>query len=201
MHQLLSNIIWLFFIIDPFGNLPIIISMLHKYDTDKQRLIILREMFIALIFMTIFLFFGENILSLFNLKIEIISISGGIILFLMAIKMIFQENQNIKNIKSQHHDQVPFIIPIAIPLLAGPGMFSTLVFLSQRNKVDILYIFYSLIISWSLSLIVLLCFITIFKLFNNKGVNELERFMGLILIMLSIQIFLDGIKNYFNLTI
>ncbi|KAI9576051.1 hypothetical protein GQX74_015766 [Glossina fuscipes] len=82
----------------------------------------------------------------------------GIILFLMAIKMIFQENQNIKNIKSQHHDQVPFIIPIASPLLAGPGMFSTL-------------------------------------LFNNKGVNELERFMGLILIMLSIQIFLDDLRN------
>lgn len=197
MKQLLSNIIWLFFIIDPFGNLPIVISMLHKYDGNKQRIIIIREMLIALIFMMLFLFFGETLLSIFNLKIEIVSISGGIILFLMAIKMIFQDSY--ASTKLQKINKTPFIIPIAVPLLAGPGIFSTLIFLSQKEQNSTLNIFFALILAWCASLTVFLFFITIFKLINNKGVNELERFMGLLLIMLSIQMFLDGIKSYFHI--
>ncbi|AFA41155.1 putative antibiotic transporter [Wigglesworthia glossinidia endosymbiont of Glossina morsitans morsitans (Yale colony)] len=197
MNQLLSNVIWLFFIIDPFGNLPIVISMLHKYDSKKQRSIIVREMLIALIFMTLFLFFGKTLLSIFNLKIEIVSISGGIILFLMAIKMIFQDNYTSTELKKIN--KIPFVVPIAVPLLAGPGIFSTLIFLSQKEQNNNLNIFFALIIAWCVSLLVFLFFITIFKLFNNKGVNELERFMGLLLIMLSIQMFLDGIKNYFHI--
>ncbi|BAC24588.1 yhgN [Wigglesworthia glossinidia endosymbiont of Glossina brevipalpis] len=194
MDKYLSNIILLFFIIDPLGNLPVILSMLSSFEAKKKRLIILREMLIALILMIIFLFYGEKVLFIFNIKMEIISISGGIILFLMSIKMIFKENEN-NVIKKEK--KAPFIVPIAIPLLAGPGVFSTLIFLSDKNVNKSYEILLSLIIAWTFSLIIFLFSTIISNFFNEKRSNEIERLMGLILIMISVQMIFEGVKNYF----
>ena len=89
MNEIISTTILLILIMDPLGNLPIFMTILKNLDKKRRRIVVIREMIIALIVMLLFLFVGENILTILNLKTETVSISGGIILFIIAIKMIF----------------------------------------------------------------------------------------------------------------
>ncbi|WP_343187669.1 YhgN family NAAT transporter [Buchnera aphidicola (Periphyllus koelreuteriae)] len=195
MKKMISTVILLILIMDPLGNLPIFMTILKNFNSKKRRIIIIREMLISLLIMTIFLFSGENILNFLNLKTETVSISGGIILFFISIKMIFP-NEEIKNKKEILKDE-PFLVPLAIPLVAGPSILATLMLLSHQNSNYIKCIFIALLIAWTITLITLLMSDIFLKIFGKKVVNVLERLMGLILIMLSTQMFLDGIKKWF----
>ena len=195
MNEIISTTILLTLIMDPLGNLPIFMSFLKKFNSKQQKIIIIREMIIALIIMLIFLFMGEKILSVLNLNTETVSISGGIILFLIALNMIFHtDNQN----KEVNTEKEPFLVPLAIPLVAGPSLLATLMLLSHQYLHNILYLVISLLISWFITTLILLLSSVFLKLCGPKGVNALERLMGLILIMLSTQMFLDGIKIWLN---
>jgi len=180
---------------DPLGNLPIFMTVLKHLEAKRQRIIIIREMVIALIVMLLFLFVGEKILIILNLKTETVSISGGIILFLIAIKMIFPSEENNNGVSS---DEEPFLVPLAIPLVAGPSLLATLMLLSHQYLHDMSYLVLSLLIAWCFTMIILLLSGLFLKLFGAKGVNALERLMGLVLIMLSTQMFLDGIRAWFK---
>ncbi|WP_343192495.1 YhgN family NAAT transporter [Buchnera aphidicola (Taiwanaphis decaspermi)] len=193
MIKIISITILLILIMDPLGNLPIFISILKNVNPKKQKIILIREMFISLIIMTFFLFEGEKILGILNIKTETVSISGGIILFLISIKMIFPSKSNKKILQEE-----PFIVPLAIPLIAGPSLLATLMLLSHKYQKNIFCLFVSLIISWFCTFIILLSSNYFFKLFGLKGVNALERLMGLILVMLSTQMFLDGLHVWLN---
>ncbi|WP_343183435.1 YhgN family NAAT transporter [Buchnera aphidicola] len=196
MKKMISTVILLILIMDPLGNLPIFMTILKNFNSKKRRIIIIREMCISLLIMIIFLFSGENILNFLNLKTETVSISGGIILFFISIKMIFP-NEEIKNKKEILKDE-PFLVPLAIPLVAGPSILATLMLLSHQNSNYIKCIFIALLIAWIITLITLLMSDIFLKIFGKKVVNVLERLMGLILIMLSTQMFLDGIKKWFH---
>ncbi|CAL4322964.1 UPF0056 inner membrane protein YhgN [Buchnera aphidicola (Periphyllus testudinaceus)] len=196
MKQMISTIILLVLIMDPLGNLPIFMTVLKKFNSKKRKIILIREMCIALLIMLIFLFSGENILSFLNLKTETVSISGGIILFFIAIQMIFPNN-NIEDSKVDSKDE-PFLVPLAIPLVAGPSVLATLMLLSHQNSTHINILLISLFIAWFITLIILLMSDLFLNIFGKKVVNVLERLMGLILIMLSTQMFLDGIKTWFQ---
>lgn len=197
MTEIISATILLILIMDPLGNLPIFMSILKNFKTNRQRIILIREMFLALIIMLLFLFSGEQILKLLSLKTETVSISGGIILFLIAIKMIFpNEDHNNSNITISIKEE-PFLVPLAIPLVAGPSLLATLMLLSHQYPNKIFLLVGALLIAWSISLTILLLSEIFLYLFGLKGVNALERLMGLILIMLSTQMFLDGIKTWF----
>ncbi|WP_343189846.1 YhgN family NAAT transporter [Buchnera aphidicola (Astegopteryx bambusae)] len=197
MNKIISNTILLILIMDPLGNLPIFISILKKFKKKRRKIILIREMLIAFIIMLLFLFIGEKILSFLNLKTQIVSISGGIILFLIAIKMIFSNiNNTLENIDTETKE--PFLVPLAIPLIAGPSILATLILLSHQYKDQKLFLVISLSIAWSFSLFILLSTEMFTKFFGENIVNALEKLMGLILIMLSTQMFLDGIKSWFN---
>lgn len=197
MNEMISSTILLILIMDPLGNLPIFMSILKNLEPKRRRIVLLREMTVALIIMLLFLFAGEKILTLLNLKTETVSISGGIILFLIAIKMIFP---------SHHHEtekpyvrEEPFLVPLAIPLVAGPSLLATLIVLSHEYLNKIIYLTGSLLIAWTCTVVILLLSNMFLRLFGAKGVDALERLMGLILIMLSTQMFLDGIKSWFHI--
>jgi len=179
---------------DPLGNLPVFMTILKNLNAKRRRIVVIREMIIALIFMLLFLFAGEKILNILNLKTETVSISGGIILFLIAIKMIFPSEEN-NGISS---NEEPFLVPLAIPLVAGPSLLATLMLLSHQYLHHISYLVGSLLIAWCFTIIVLLLSGFFLKLFGSKGVNALERLMGLILIMLATQMFLDGVRTWFQ---
>lgn len=118
MNEIISAAVLLILIMDPLGNLPIFMSVLKHTEPKRRRAIMIRELFIALLVMLIFLFAGEKILAFLNLRAETVSISGGIILFLIAIKMIFPSATG--NSTGLPAGEEPFIVPLAIPLVAGP---------------------------------------------------------------------------------
>ncbi|CAL4322960.1 UPF0056 inner membrane protein YhgN [Buchnera aphidicola (Chaitophorus sp. 3695)] len=192
MQTIISITILLILIMDPLGNLPVFMTVLKNFNSKERRLILIREMCIALCIMILFLFSGENILNFLNLKTETVSISGGIILFFIAIKMIFPNHENENHVKVVHEE--PFLVPLAVPLVAGPSVLATLMLLSHQYAKNMNYLIISLFISWSITLITLLMSDAFLNIFGKKVVNVLERLMGLILIMLSTQMFLNGIK-------
>lgn len=175
---------------DPIGNLPVFISLLKNLKPIRRKIVLIREMFVALLLMVLFLFIGQKILNLLSLKPETISISGGLILFFISLKMIFpnyEENNELNN-------DEPFLVPLAIPLVAGPSLLATLIILSNKCNHHVLHLIFSLFISWSITFIILMLSDIILFFLGNKGVNALEKLVGLILITLSIQMILDGIK-------
>jgi len=186
MNDILSIAVLLILIMDPLGNLPIFMSVLKHTEPKRRRAIMIRELLIALLLMLIFLFAGEKILSFLNLRAETVSISGGIILFLIAIKMIFPSPEG--GSYGMPAGEEPFIVPLAIPLVAGPTLLATLMLLSHQypNQMGHLVI--------ALMLAILLQSTLFLRLLGEKGVNALERLMGLVLVMLATQMFLDGIR-------
>ncbi|CAL4043682.1 YhgN family NAAT transporter [Buchnera aphidicola] len=196
MTEIISATILLILIMDPLGNLPIFMSVLKNIESNRRRIVLIREMIISLIIMLLFLFAGERILSALNLRTETVSISGGIILFLIAVKMIFPSEEETNNIIIS--DEEPFLVPLAMPLIAGPSLLATLILLSHQYPNKILYLSGALIIAWSVTVIILLSSELFLRLFSKKGVSALERLMGLVLIMLSTQMFLDGIQSWFQ---
>lgn len=194
MTEMIAVTVLLFLIIDPLGNLPIFMSMLKQLEPQRRRVVLIRELLMALIVMLIFLFVGEKILTFLNLRTETVSISGGIILFLIAIKMIFPSHEDsVRGLPSQEE---PFLVPLAIPLVAGPSILATLILLSHQYKNKITQLVLALMIAWGLSVAILLMSNVFLRLLGKRGVSALERLMGLILVMLSTQMFLDGAREY-----
>lgn len=194
MNEMISATILLFLIMDPIGNLPIFMSILKDLAPKRRQIIVIREMIIALLLMLGFLFVGEHILKFLNLHTETVSISGGIVLFLIAIKMIFpdQEGSN----AGFSNEEEPFLVPLAIPLVAGPSVLATLLLLSHQypNHINLLII--ALIIAWGCSMVILMLSNLLSQLLGTKGISALERLMGLLLIMISTQMLLDGMRSY-----
>ena len=189
MNEIISAAVLLILIMDPLGNLPIFMSVLKHTEPKRRRAIMVRELLIALLVMLVFLFAGEKILAFLSLRAETVSISGGIILFLIAIKMIFPSASG--NSSGLPAGEEPFIVPLAIPLVAGPTILATLMLLSQMGHLVI-----ALLLAWGGTFVILLQSSLFLRLLGEKGVNALERLMGLILVMMATQMFLDGIRMW-----
>lgn len=194
MNEIITATVLLFLIMDPLGNLPIFMSVLKHTEPKRRRAIMIRELLIALTLMLIFLFAGEKILSFLNLRAETVSISGGIILFLIAIKMIFPGNEG--NASGLPAGEEPFIVPLAIPLVAGPSLLATLMLLSHQYPNQMGHLVIALLLAWGGTVIILLQSSLFLRLLGEKGVNALERLMGLVLVMIATQMFLDGIRAW-----
>ncbi|WP_241646615.1 YhgN family NAAT transporter [Rosenbergiella metrosideri] len=197
MTELFSAAVLLVLIMDPLGNLPIFMSVLKHIDPKRRRVIIIRELLIALVIMLLFLFTGEKMLAFLNLRAETVSISGGIILFLIAIKMIFPSPESTTS--GLPAGEEPFLVPLAIPLLAGPSLLATLMLMSHQYPGDMGMLIIALFIAWGITAAILMMSGLFLRLLGAKGVNALERLMGLILIMIATQMFLDGIRAYLKL--
>jgi len=197
MTELFSAAVLLVLIMDPLGNLPIFMSVLKHIDPKRRRVIIIRELLIALVIMLLFLFTGEKMLAFLNLRAETVSISGGIILFLIAIKMIFPSPESTTS--GLPAGEEPFLVPLAIPLLAGPSLLATLMLMSHQYPGNMGMLIIALSIAWGITAAILMMSGLFLRLLGSKGVNALERLMGLILIMIATQMFLDGIRAYLKL--
>ena len=192
MNEIISAAVLLILIMDPLGNLPIFMSVLKHTEPKRRRAIMVRELLIALLVMLVFLFAGEKILAFLSLRAETVSISGGIILFLIAIKMIFPSASG--NSSGLPAGEEPFIVPLAIPLVAGPTILATLMLLSHQYPNQMGHLVIALLLAWGF--VILLQSSLFLRLLGEKGVNALERLMGLILVMMATQMFLDGIRMW-----
>ncbi|EPE37289.1 multiple antibiotic resistance protein marC [Candidatus Photodesmus katoptron] len=190
--DMLSTATVLFLIMDPLGNLPIVLSMLKNLDSVRRRKVLIRELLIALFILIIFLFLGESIMTFLRLEHGTLSISGGIILFIIAIKMIFPASSNNSVVK----DEEPFIVPIAIPLIAGPSVIAALLLLSSQYPESLLSLLCALLIAWIATFLILIFHGFFHHILGEKGLKAFEKLMGLVLVMISIQMLINGIKNY-----
>ncbi|MES2345680.1 MAG: MarC family protein [Chlamydiota bacterium] len=179
---------------DPIGNVPIFVSVLKNVKSKRQCAIIFRELVIALIIIISFYFIGDFLLSALSVTEDAVMISGGIILFLIALKMIFPTEQDLKtdHVKGKE----PFIVPLAVPLVAGPAILAAVMIYSKQesNLINIT----AIILAWVVSTLILLASLFIRKLLGERGIIACERLMGLILTLISVQMFLRGVTYYLN---
>lgn len=193
--SIISTAMLLIFILDPFGNIPLLLSILKKLTPQQRYKIIIRESLIGLCILLVFFFFGENFLSIFHLQTEAITISGGIIFFIISLKMIFPNSQGDSIFATQEQD--PLVVPIAMPMIAGPGALATIMVLVQTNGDHLSSLFLSLLLAWLVSSIILLFSPILYRVLKNKGLSALERLMGMLLLIMAVQMFIDGIKGLY----
>ncbi len=190
--SILSTAILIMFVLDPFGNVPILLTILKDVSPRRRYQIIAREMVIGLGILLIFLFFGKNFLSIFHLETEAVTIAGGIIFFIIGIRLIFPGDKGANLYPS---DGEPLVVPIALPLVAGPSALATLLVLGESNPNQMTELFIALIIAWGLSAVVLLSAPLLLKVLRHKGLVAMERLMGMFLLILAVQMCINGIRS------
>jgi multiple antibiotic resistance protein len=182
----------LFLLMDAIGNLPLYIALLQGIAPSKQKKIILREMIFAIIIIFAFAFLGDYLLKFLHITSETMQIAGGIILFIISLQMIFQKEEKVSDLIQITE---PFLVPLAVPLIAGPAVLTTIILYSHQN-IPISHILLGASIAWILSLIILLLAPFIAKRLGERGILAIQKLMGLILVLLSVQMFLDGLKIF-----
>ncbi len=193
--EIIQVSIMLFLIMDPFGNMPIFLSTLEQLPENRRRIVLVRELFLALIVIVFFIFFGRYALSFLGLRQESVSIAGGIILFLIALKMVFPSSDRYveKELESE-----PLLVPLAIPQVAGPSLLAALILFASADPDKIMDLLLAALLAWGATFVILLSSPLIIKILTKRGIIAVERLMGMLLIALSVQLFLDGVSKYMN---
>ncbi len=187
----LSVGITLFLVMDPIGNIPFFLSTLKNVPEARRQRVLIRELVIAYIALVIFLVAGRWFVDMLHLRQESISIAGGIILFLIALRMVFP----IDLLRSDELQGEPLVVPLAIPGVAGPSALATVLLLVNSQPQLIGRLFIALSVAWIVSAAVLMASPLFFRLLRERGLVAMERLMGMILVALAVQMFLDGIQR------
>ncbi|QSH39979.1 MarC family protein [Lentisphaerota bacterium ZTH] len=191
MNYIIKTAILLFLVMGAFSNLPIFMSVLKDVPHERRRFIIIRESLVALVVLTTFLVFGRSILDLMQISQSSLGIAGGIILFMIAIKMIFgQRNEN-----GVEHKGEPFIVPLAIPILAGPSAVAVIILLRGNPHLTFAAAGSALLLAWIGSTTILLSSLKLHRFLSRKVLSAAEALMGLILTAISIEMLLRGVKT------
>ena len=187
MSAFFSVTLTLFFVIDALGQIPTYLDLLKPFDAKKQKKIAIRELLIALVIMLVFHYFGQGLLTLLHVSKTTVQVAGGIILFLISIRLIFSDEE-----RTKWKEQEPFIVPIATPIIAGPSVLAAIMIFAQNNPSDFV-ICGAVILAWFLSATLFLFAKPIHKIVKDQGLNAAQRLMGLIVALIAVQLFLEGI--------
>ena len=190
--ELMSVAFTLFLVMDPLGNIPLFLSALREVPAERRRRVLVRELLIAYAVLVACLLVGPPLLRSLNLDQESISIAGGIVLFLIALRMIFPTEGGVMG---EPIEGEPFIVPLAIPLLAGPSALSAILVLARTAPERTLGWLGALTLAWAASAAILLSSNLFYRLLRRRGLVALERLMGMVLVMLAVQMFLDGLAQ------
>ena len=193
----LSAGILLFLILDPLGNIPIFLSLLKHVPRQRRLWVMTRELLIALAVLIVFLIGGQFILRVLQLKQESVSIAGGIVLFLIGIKMVFPPRDG--GIFGDVGEGEPFIVPLAIPGVAGPSAMAALLLLTNSQPGRTAQWGVALLLAWLATALILLSSTWLFRCLGESVLTALERLMGMLLVALSVQMFLGGLTAYLHL--
>lgn len=187
--------ITLFLVLDPLGNIPLFLAVLNRIEPERRRRVLLREMVVALAILVAFLFFGKYILRGMNISEPALSIGGGIVLFLIALRMIFP-NWRAPVHGGEEAETEPFIVPLAVPMLAGPSSMATLILFSTQAPGRLTDWFVALLVAWSVSAALLFSAEVLRRVLGSRGLAALERLMGMILTTMAVQMLLTGIEMF-----
>ena len=194
---ILSAALLLFLILDPLGNVPVFLSVLKPLPPARQRVVLIRELLIALAVLMLFLWCGKYALELMHLRQESVSIAGGIVLFLIGIRMIFPRPEGLMG---EIPDGEPLIVPLAIPLVAGPSGMAAVMLMGSSEPDRLGEWSLALLLAWGATSAILLASPFLYRLLGRRALSAIERLMGMLLVAISVQMLLDGLTAYLGLT-
>ena len=191
--EILTAAMTLLLIMDPLGNIPVFMSVLNHLDPQRRHRVLIRELLISWAVLLVFLFLGQHLLQVLNLQHEAISIAGGIVLFLIALRMIFPPEGGIMGDLPEGE---PFVVPLAVPLLAGPSTMATLLLLVRSEPRRLGDWLIALTVAWAITAAILLASSFIYRLLRRRGLIAMERLTGMLLVAVAVQMLLNGVADY-----
>lgn len=188
-----SAALLLFLVMDPLGNIPLFMTTLKKVEEKRQRRVVVRELCIALVVLVGFLFLGQYLLRLLQLSETALTTAGGIILMIIALKMIFPRRD--ASLEEDVEGE-PFIVPLAIPYVAGPSAMATALLLMSREPGRWPEWLLAVLIAWFASAVIIYFSGYFARFLGEKGLVAIERLMGMLLITVAVQMLLNGIGEF-----
>jgi multiple antibiotic resistance protein len=183
----------LFFVMDPLGNIPVFNSVLSRFEPRRRAQITARELVIALVIMLVLLFAGTAILNFLGLTQPSLNIAGGVLLFLIALRMIFPGRGADRAVQA---DDEPLIVPLAMPMVAGPSTIAVLLLLSSTEPERIWEWCTALVIAWAIATALLTASPFMMRVLGDRGLRAMERLMGMLLVLLATQMLLNGVREF-----
>ena len=192
--EIMSAATLLFLVMDPLGNIPVFLWVLVDVDPERRTRVLLRELMLAFMVLLFLLFFGQYFIGFLQLTEHSIRIAGGIILFLIALKMVFPVRRAAWT--SDELQGEPLLVPLAIPMVAGPSAMAVVMLLSSNDPDRMPSWVLALFAAWLLSSLILVSATALKRFLGRRGLIAMERLMGMLLIALSVQMLLEGITAY-----
>ena len=192
-NEFLSAVILLTLVADPFGNMPLVNAMLGGVPEARRRLVVVRECLIAYGLLLVFMFGGHGFLALMHLSQTSLSIAGGVILFMIAIRMVFAKLDGTFGEKAGSE---PFIVPLATPLIAGPSALATVMLMASRDPGKIGMWAAAITVTMAITAVVLLAGTRLHRWLGEHAMHAIERLMGLILTAIAVEMLLAGIRDF-----
>jgi multiple antibiotic resistance protein len=183
----------LFLVLDPLGNIPLFLSQLRSVPEHRRRRVVLRELLVAYGVLMFFFFAGAGFMRLLALDIDAVHIAGAVVLFLIAIRMVFPTADG--PFGASVHAGEPFIVPLAVPAVAGPGALGIVLLLREANPEASLVLFGAVSVAWMVSAVILSAAAWLQRMLRDEGILAMERLMGLVLVIISVQMFLDALRS------
>jgi MarC family membrane protein len=190
-----STVVILLLVMDPVGNIPLFVSLLKRIAPRRRAAIIARECGIAFALLLVFAFFGRTILELLGLSHSSLNIAGGVILFLIALRMIFKHPEGVFGTDGSGQGE-PFIVPLAVPSIAGPTAIATVVLMASGAPQRLAALVVALAVAMAITLALLLFAERIARLVGERGLAALDRLMGLVLTAIAVEMLLRGIEAF-----
>ncbi len=187
-----SATILLLLITDPFGNIPIFVNALRNVAPERRIRVILREVLIAFLLLLAFMFVGDGFLRVMNLSDLSLQIAGAVVMFLIALRMIFPSSRNEPELLQGE----PLIVPLAIPALAGPSALATVMLLVSQAPARRMEWIAALCVTMAVCAVVLVLSERIQRVAGTRVMMAFERLMGLILVAVAVEMFMRGLKVF-----
>ena len=194
-ESFLSATILLVLITDPLGNIPFFIAALRHVRPERRRIVVFRECLIAFTALLLFLLAGRPILRLLHLSEDALRVSGGVVLLLIAIRMIFPEH-GARLGEDEGDDREPFIVPVAIPLIAGPSAMATVLLMSTTDPLRMVSLAAAVTVTIAITAVVFVSSTRIQRVLGDQAITAMERLMGLVLTAIAVEMLLGGVASY-----
>ncbi|HMQ67271.1 MAG TPA: MarC family protein [Arachnia sp.] len=195
MEVMISAAFTFILVMDPLGNVPLFLASLKNTAPERRQWVILRECLIALAVMISFLFAGRGLLNLLHVDDAALKAAGGVILLLISIRMVFPTPE--RNLTEPVTHDEPFIVPLAVPYMAGPSLLAVIVVFVSQSPESLPWYLGGLVASWAISTVVLYFSGFLQRVVGTRALVAVERLMGMILVLLAVQMMFEGTKAFF----
>ncbi len=202
-EQLIVTFVTLFVVIDPIGLAPLFVALTQGMDAGRRRRVAVRSILIAFAMLAVFGLFGERLLTTIGIGLPAFRISGGLLLFLMAVDMLFEHRTERREKRASEDVPDPSVFPLATPLIAGPGSIAALILLTSQHSGDtaaLLSIGGVVVAILALTFAFFSAGALIERLLGTTGVVVLTRLFGILLAALAVQFVIDGLQGLGLLT-